>query len=142
MNHYIGISSLSYENLEMFNTAFLSFILVTLLYLQIQCSLHEYTNNSQATDKTSTSKFCIDTFQNSFFCQSVFELMRELLKRIGALLKIIAPLSDPPSEKMHRLKKVHVYMKSFVAKRVNSILVMWRYLRFKLLKYKENNKNN
>ena len=27
-----------------------------------------------------------------------------MLKRIGALLKIIAPLSDPPSEKMHRLK--------------------------------------
>ena len=27
-----------------------------------------------------------------------------MIKRIGALLKIIAPLSDPPSEKMHRLK--------------------------------------
>ena len=32
-------------------------------------------------------------------------------------------------------------MKSFIAKRVNSILVSLRYLRFKLLKYKENNKN-
>ena len=32
-------------------------------------------------------------------------------------------------------------MKSFIAKRVNSILVNLRYLRFKLLKYKENNKN-
>ena len=31
-------------------------------------------------------------------------------------------------------------MKSFVAKRVNSILVNLRYLRFKLLKYKENKK--
>ena len=31
-------------------------------------------------------------------------------------------------------------MKSFIAKRVNSILVNLRYLRFKLLKYKENNK--
>ena len=30
--------------------------------------------------------------------------MREELKRIGALLKIIAPPSDPPSEKMHGLK--------------------------------------
>ena len=32
------------------------------------------------------------------------------------------------------------YMKSFIAKRLNSILVNLRYLRFKLLKYKENNK--
>ena len=31
-------------------------------------------------------------------------------------------------------------MKSFIAKWVNSILVNLRYLRFKLLKYKENNK--
>ena len=30
-------------------------------------------------------------------------------------------------------------MKSFIAKRVNSILVNLRYLRFKLLKYKEYN---
>ena len=30
--------------------------------------------------------------------------MREMLMRIGALLKMIAPLSDPPSEKKHRLK--------------------------------------
>ena len=30
--------------------------------------------------------------------------MREIRKRIGALLKIIAPLSDPPSEKVHMLK--------------------------------------
>ena len=30
---------------------------------------------------------------------------------------------------------------SFIAKRLNSILVNLRYLRFKLLKYKENNKN-
>ena len=35
---------------------------------------------------------------------------------------------------------VHVHVKSFIAKRVNSILVNLRYLRFKLLKYKENNK--
>ena len=35
----------------------------------------------------------------------------------------------------------HPYMKSFIAKRVNSILVNLRYLRFKLLKYKENKKN-
>ena len=31
-------------------------------------------------------------------------------------------------------------MESFIAKRVNIILVNLRYLRFKLLKYKENNK--
>ena len=31
-------------------------------------------------------------------------------------------------------------IKSFIAKRANSILVNLRYLRFKLLKYKENNK--
>ena len=31
-------------------------------------------------------------------------------------------------------------MKSFIAKRVISILVNLRYLRYKLLKYKENNK--
>ena len=36
---------------------------------------------------------------------------------------------------------VHEQMKSFIAKRVISILVNLRYLRFKLLKYKENNKN-
>ena len=30
-------------------------------------------------------------------------------------------------------------IKSFIAKRVNSILINLRYLRFKLLKYKENN---
>ena len=34
----------------------------------------------------------------------------------------------------------NLYMNSFIAKRVNSILVNLRYLRFKLLKYKENNK--
>ena len=34
----------------------------------------------------------------------------------------------------------HMEMKSFIAKRVNSILVNLRYLRFKLLIYKENNK--
>ena len=33
-----------------------------------------------------------------------------------------------------------VHMKSFIAKRVNSILVNLRYLKFKLLTYKENNK--
>ena len=33
-----------------------------------------------------------------------------------------------------------VYMKSFIAKRVKSILVNFRYLISKLLKYKENNK--
>ena len=32
------------------------------------------------------------------------------------------------------------HLKSFIAERVNSILVNLRYLRFKLLKYKENNK--
>ena len=32
------------------------------------------------------------------------------------------------------------YLKNFVAKRVISILVNFRYFRFKLLKYKENNK--
>ena len=37
-------------------------------------------------------------------------------------------------------KLVGMYMKSFIAKRVISILVNLRYLRFKLLKYKENNK--
>ena len=36
--------------------------------------------------------------------------------------------------------KCQRYVKSFIAKRVNSILVNLRYLRFKLLKYKENNK--
>ena len=34
----------------------------------------------------------------------------------------------------------NIIMKSFIAKRVISILVNLRYLRFKLLKYKENNK--
>ena len=35
--------------------------------------------------------------------------------------------------------RVYNFMKSFMTKRVNSILVNLRYLRFKLLKYKENN---
>ena len=34
----------------------------------------------------------------------------------------------------------YIQLKSFIAKGVNSILVNLRYLRFKLLKYKENNK--
>ena len=36
--------------------------------------------------------------------------------------------------------KIFIQMKSFIAKWVNSILVNLRYLRFKLLKYKENDK--
>ena len=35
---------------------------------------------------------------------------------------------------------MYTHMKSLIAKRLNSILVNLRYLRFKLLKYKENNK--
>ena len=35
---------------------------------------------------------------------------------------------------------MYLHMKSFIAKWLNSILVNLRYLRFKLLKYKENNK--
>ena len=42
------------------------------------------------------------------------------------------------SEWMNCTNKIN--MKSFIAKWVNSILVNLRYLRFKLLKYKENNK--
>ena len=38
-------------------------------------------------------------------------------------------------------RHVEKYMKNFIAKRVNFILVNLRYLRFKLLKYTENNKN-
>ena len=37
-------------------------------------------------------------------------------------------------------RNLRQYLKSFIAKRVISILVNLRYLRFKLLKYKENNK--
>ena len=37
-------------------------------------------------------------------------------------------------------KYIYEHMKSFIAKRLDSILVNLRYLRFKLLKYKENNK--
>ena len=40
----------------------------------------------------------------------------------------------------HEKDNVNDNMKSFIAKRVNSILVNLRYLRFKLLKYKENYK--
>ena len=36
--------------------------------------------------------------------------------------------------------RLFLYMKSFISKRVISILVNLRYLRFKLLKYTENNK--
>ena len=32
--------------------------------------------------------------------------MREIIKKIGALLKIIAPLSDPPSEKSAQVEKL------------------------------------
>ena len=38
------------------------------------------------------------------------------------------------------LPERHLHMKSFIAERVKSILVNLRYLRFKLLKYKENKK--
>ena len=40
------------------------------------------------------------------------------------------------------LQILSIQLKSFIAKRLNSILVNLRYLRFKLLKYKENNKKN
>ena len=45
--------------------------------------------------------------------------------------------STPPGDESGKEAR---HMKSFIAKRVNSILVNLRYLRFKLLKYKENNK--
>ena len=38
------------------------------------------------------------------------------------------------------MQSFHHHMKSFIAKRVKSILVYLRYLRFKLLKYNKNNK--
>ena len=38
------------------------------------------------------------------------------------------------------MKNTEKYLKSFIAKQVISILVNMRYLRFKLLEYKENNK--
>ena len=41
---------------------------------------------------------------------------------------------------LRKYKQVMKQLKSFIAKRVISILVNLRYLRFKLLKYKENNK--
>ena len=44
------------------------------------------------------------------------------------------------SEQYPQKERKHNDMKSFIAKRVNSILVNLRYLRFKLLKYKEHNK--
>ena len=40
----------------------------------------------------------------------------------------------------HVVLHLCIYLKSFIAKRVISILINLRYLRFKLLKYKENNK--
>ena len=41
---------------------------------------------------------------------------------------------------MFRQHNTNIYSMSFIAKRVISFLVNMRYLRFKLLKYKENNK--
>ena len=41
---------------------------------------------------------------------------------------------------MRKLHPINLHMKSFIAKRVKSILVNLRYFRFKLLIYKENNK--
>ena len=41
---------------------------------------------------------------------------------------------------LDHINHINKQMKSFIAKRVNSILVNWWYLRFKLLKYNENNK--
>ena len=43
------------------------------------------------------------------------------------------------NEEKKEEKKITIHLKSFIAKRVISILVNLRYLRFKLLKYKENN---
>ena len=56
-----------------------------------------------------------------------------------------SPPTCPISEKNKQtfntlLSGFGYYLKSFIAKRVISILVNLRYLRFKLLKYKENNK--
>ena len=44
------------------------------------------------------------------------------------------------SQTMSCVRGPNIQMKSFIAKRLNSILVNLRYLRFKLLKYKENKK--
>ena len=46
----------------------------------------------------------------------------------------------PMIEKVYEITWLTVIIMSFIAKRVKSILVNLRYLRFKLLKYKENNK--
>ena len=51
-------------------------------------------------------------------------------------------MSSFPSVSNSFMNREKSYMKSFIAKRVNSILVNWRELRFKLLKYKENNKKS
>ena len=45
-----------------------------------------------------------------------------------------------PEIRVSRDREYAYNMKSFIAKRLNSILVNLRYLRFKLLKYKENKK--
>ena len=48
----------------------------------------------------------------------------------------LSPSPEPPPPP----RKTGENMKSFITKRVKSILVNFRYMRFKLLKYKENNK--
>ena len=50
------------------------------------------------------------------------------------------PANSKPLALHYYLTLLNQQMKSFIAKRVISILVNLRYLRFKLLKYKENNK--
>ena len=59
------------------------------------------------------------------------------------MINIIISLAfEQFQDKELKLSWCYYYMKSFIAKRVISILVNLRYLRYKLLKYKENNKKN
>ena len=63
-----------------------------------------------------------------------------LSTRVSIQSNVSVDLTDVDNYEEYNKCNNFLYMKSFIAKRLNSILVNLRYLRFKLLKYKENNK--
>ena len=100
---------------------------------------HFWANCLQGINSSYNSiKFCISQKNILIFIFAMYQhypLALSTVKRISKSL-----LAFCKNEQHTFLLLYWLHMKSFIATRVISILVNLRYLRFKLLKYKENNK--
>ena len=79
----------------------------------------------------------------SHLCPKMIDFMQWIVVSVLKKRNIYLPCAQCSSFYTHigtLNSQVVMNVKSFIAKRVISILVNLRYLRFKLLKYKENNK--